>query len=304
MRKIEDKEAESIHGIRTLHEEIGNENRFRLMKKDGTAYIRTEGGAGGWQQSHYHRHLQETYIVQEGWIGYAKLKEGKRQISTYGPGELFTTEPNFIHNLYLPAGAVIHTVKHGASASDDRVVDASTKRFDEMTQCLTEDQIERESETMIDRQPSEVYTEEYRHFDTLIWQLPVWCTAIFAATAVGTSSISQADVFAGTTGLSKHSIVTGFLSLMTLVILFLSHVLYRFRQHQTPLKRYARTRIWSSAQTRLQFIVTIEGSTLLLLTALMIGLPRWPSLVACAALFIFLTVIREYKLRRRVRVAS
>jgi len=203
MRKIEDKEAESIHGIKTLHEEIGNENRFRLMKNDGTAYIRTESGAGGWQQSHYHRHLLETYIVQEGWIAFAKFNEGKRQISTYGPGELFTTEPNFIHNLYLPAGAVIHTVKHGASASDDRVVDVLTERFDEMTQCLTEDQIERESGTMIDGKPNEVYTEDYRHFDTLIWQLPVWCTAIFAATAVGTSSISLAEVFASTKGLVR-----------------------------------------------------------------------------------------------------
>jgi len=299
MREITDQEAATRYGITTHHEDMNNERRFRLTKSDGTAYVRTEAGAGGWQRSHYHRNIRETYIVQEGWMAHARLNEGKREISVYRSGELFTTQPNFVHNVYLPAGAVIHTVKHGAAAGQDRVEDETTERFDEMTRGLTEEQIEREAGMMANGKPDEIYTAEYRHLDTLIWQLPVWCTAIFAATAIGANSIEQANYLTTPSGLTKRTIAVGFLVLMGFIILFLSHVLYRFRKHQAPLKRYSRTPILSSASTRLQVIVTVEGSILLLLAALLTGVPRWLSLPGFGLLVIVLTGLKEYALRRK-----
>ncbi len=53
-------------GVSIEHNQMPNgEFRFRLKHEDGTAYIRTEvTDSGGWQKSHYHRGVRETYIVQ------------------------------------------------------------------------------------------------------------------------------------------------------------------------------------------------------------------------------------------------
>src|ERR1700726_80882 len=61
-------------GISTSHSRMDNgELRYRLVAKDGSSYIRTEASAGGgWQNSHYHKILQETYIVEDKWLAFAE----------------------------------------------------------------------------------------------------------------------------------------------------------------------------------------------------------------------------------------
>lgn len=299
MRDISCEEAAERHGLTTHHQEMDNgEYRFRLRKSDGTVYIRTESGSGGWQQSHYHENVRETYIVQRGWIAFAERIQGERKISIYRAGQQFTTEPHIIHNLYMPANAVIHTVKHGDAAGEDRIHDTeATKQFDEVTLPLTEDQIMSEAE-----ESSETYTAEYRHFDTLIWQLPAWCTAIFLVTAVGTNSIEQAKFLTQATGLERDVVATGFLSLMAIVILALSHALYRFRKHQASFKQVPGTSFWSSASTYLQIIITLEAFALLFLVMLINGLKLYIALAVCLFLLALITIFRECVLRRRRRV--
>ena len=143
MRDISSEDAAKRHGITTCHQEMDNgELRFRLRKSDGSAYVRTESSPlGAWQNSHYHENIRETYIVQKGWIAYAELIEGERVINVYEAGELFTTKPHVIHNVYMPANAVIHTVKYGEASGEDRVESEATREFDQVTQCLNEDQI-------------------------------------------------------------------------------------------------------------------------------------------------------------------
>lgn len=96
------------------------EHRFRLMKGENNStygYILTEMPVetlGEWQNSHFHKGIMETYIVQKGWIGFADLMvDGTACFYAYRPGEMFTSRPGQAHNVYMPAGAVIHTVKHG-----------------------------------------------------------------------------------------------------------------------------------------------------------------------------------------------
>lgn len=148
MRDIGTEEAAASHGVTARHQQMDNgELRFRLVKDDGTAYIRTEAGPlGAWQNSHYHRRTMETYIVQKGWIAYVELRDGRRSVSIRNAGELFTTRPGVIHNVYMPADAVIHTVKHGESTADDRIVDDATRAFDRETHALSERQIQLEAE--------------------------------------------------------------------------------------------------------------------------------------------------------------
>ena len=143
MRQIGCKEAETNHGISTYHQVMDNgEYRFRLLKSDGSAYIRTEASStGAWQSSHFHSSVKETYIVQSGWIVYAEFMNGERRLTLYRAGQLFTAQPGAIHNVYMPADAVVHTVKHGSALTEDRIADEITKRFDEDTQLLLEHQI-------------------------------------------------------------------------------------------------------------------------------------------------------------------
>lgn len=110
--------AEERFGIQALHEEMDNgELRFRLLGSDGNAYIRTVATCGGWQKSHSHRCTYEMYIVETGWMAFATLlSDGiTLKVEIFTRGSLFTTPLNVPHNVYLPSGATIHTVKFGSA---------------------------------------------------------------------------------------------------------------------------------------------------------------------------------------------
>ena len=102
------------HGIMPTN----GEKRFRLIHNGSdTAYIRTETSLGefGWQNSHYHKSLMETYIVQTGWIGYSEFRDNQVALSVFRGGAVFTTVPYVVHNIFMPRASIIHTVKHGIS---------------------------------------------------------------------------------------------------------------------------------------------------------------------------------------------
>ncbi|THB65101.1 MAG: hypothetical protein D6B26_04125 [Spirochaetaceae bacterium] len=140
MAKISDQEAREQFRICTNHEKMNNgELRFRLQSGDGSSYIRTVAGdCGAWQRSHYHEQTKETYIVQEGWMALAEQREGALLGRIYEKGTLVTTKPGIVHNVYLPCGAVIHTVKHGAASQSDW---HESEEFDRMTTKLSEKEI-------------------------------------------------------------------------------------------------------------------------------------------------------------------
>jgi hypothetical protein len=126
-------------GVSAEHTEMpGGELRFRLKYDDGTAYSRTEASAsGGWQKSHHHRSVWETYIVQSGKMALAELVEGKLKLRVFGPKEICTTKPNVAHNVYLYGNSVIHSVKHGDGGESadwhaSPSFDAKTVHLDEL----------------------------------------------------------------------------------------------------------------------------------------------------------------------------
>src|ERR1700739_1987317 len=108
-RQIDVNEARE-HGVWAEHTKMPNgELRFRLKHRDGTAYIRTEASDdSGWQKSHYHRTVRETYIVQRGQIALAELIDSERRIRVFDAGEMFTTEPGVPHNIYMFGNSIIH----------------------------------------------------------------------------------------------------------------------------------------------------------------------------------------------------
>jgi hypothetical protein len=121
MDEIDPEEASSKYGISTAHHLLPNaERRFRLLGRDGSAYIRTEAGdRGGWQESHYHASNYETFIVQHGWVAYAERVDGANRISLFSERAVFTAPPKIIHNIYMSARSVMHTVKYGECVQDD-----------------------------------------------------------------------------------------------------------------------------------------------------------------------------------------
>lgn len=124
MDPIGAEEAALNHNIHARHSRLDTgELRFRLMcGRDGNGYVRTEAAASGWQRSHFHKRTLETYIVERGWMMLAvapSRASGKPHLQYLGPRSLVTTSLHKVHNVYLPKGAVVHTVKHGGRIAED-----------------------------------------------------------------------------------------------------------------------------------------------------------------------------------------
>lgn len=173
--KIAVDEAERLYGVTCPHERMPNgELRFRLASSDGSAYIKTVSTPNsGWQNSHYHKHVYETYIVQSGWMALASLRDGRIVIEKFTQGDVVTTKLDEPHNVYLPANAVIHTVKHGRSEVRDwwpvAELDGRTKNLTE-AEILARCQPPIRPELLDPKFGS--YIDVYNNLDTLIWQVP------------------------------------------------------------------------------------------------------------------------------------
>lgn len=293
MKEITPQQALEKHGISAAHQQMDNgELRFRLKKSDGTAYIRTEAGEhGAWQESHFHNHVNETYIVQSGWIAFAEQNGNDFQITLYRPGECFTTKPNIIHNVYMSANSVIHTVKHGVCDQVDRSTEG-TDVFD--AQCKVLDSEDKILANSTYHHPG--YTAEYRHFDNLIWQAPAWVTAIFAlsASALGSDTFDQ---LSNNIPITKESLTISFLFIVSATLLCLSNVMHRFRVHQQPMKTYSKTPPWKSASTLTQLVINVQGTALLVLAFLMLGVNEICVSIGAALLLALLTTYYERNLK-------
>ena len=136
-----------VLGVEISIEQMDNgENRFWLMK-DGAGYILTEMSKDscGWQNSHYHEGVMETYVVQRGWIASAEFVPEKdaMKMTVHRAGAVFTTHPGHHHNIYMSAEAVIHTVKHGDLSVQQKTGKDwfESKVLDALTKHLSEDEI-------------------------------------------------------------------------------------------------------------------------------------------------------------------
>jgi mannose-6-phosphate isomerase-like protein (cupin superfamily) len=94
----------------------------RLMARDTSALFDPKARGGQWQDAHYHESVQETYIVQRGWIGFADQVDGRLRVRVLQAGDIVTTQPYVRHNVFMSAGAVIHTVtrNRGQSGGQDQ----------------------------------------------------------------------------------------------------------------------------------------------------------------------------------------
>lgn len=142
------------------------------------------------------------------------------------------------------------------------------------------------------------YTDEYRHFDALIWQTPAWCTAIFLVTLIGLNSISSSNIIITATDLTQKELAISFITIMFLFVFSLTHTLYRFRVHQSSFKKHT-TPFWASASTYLQVLVTAQAMSLFVILLMLFSVPKWCSiLIGLMSLFV-VSAYREYFVRIR-----
>lgn len=303
-------EAKEKYGIICRHSRMpNNELRFRLIKDDdGASYIRTESSLeGGWQNSHYHTKVQETYIVQAGWIVYAELLDDKPKFIKYQDGECFTTKPFLIHNIYMPAKSIIHTVKHGDADGEDRIVNEKTKEFTKLTKDISESELKDISsnqymQTIIDKfKVIEDYSEAYRHFDNLIWQVTAWSSGIFAVVIGGTSQLSSNNLLVNMTGIPLEYLILSLYLFFFFFISVLSYALFRFRYHQIRIKNYISQHSFKSPQVWLQLVVNMQAFILFIISVLLWDISNYYLLMAISLLimsFLIVTYLMEKTLRQ------
>lgn len=303
-------EAKEKYGICIKHGRMktNGELRFRMNCKDGSAYIRTQTSPGseGWQNAHYHKFVQETYIVEKGWIGYIQIENGQIRQTKYTASQKFTTVPRVAHNIYMPPDAIIHTVKHGAQSE---TIDGKSDWFSDGPDCqqLTDfiSQEERcvfsgtvDNNTRIEESLNP-YTEAYRHFDNLIWQVPTWASGLFAATVAIVWSFlsSETDINFLKEYMSKENLASVMLFFFGMFTLVLAYTLYRFRWHQVHTKTW-RSHCIFAPQSLLQLVVTSEAAILFFGCALLTRFHVVIMAVTLAFAMCVLTGIWEYRIRR------
>ena len=141
VKEITPSQAEAEDLVTTQHEIMDNlERRFRLRTADGNGYILTRSPEGGWQRSHSHHHLAETYVVEKGWMIFvvASAVEGEPpSVTKVEPGGVITSPVGRIHNVYLSSGSEIHTIKHGGQ-NGERDWEAAPE-FDRVTATIPVD---------------------------------------------------------------------------------------------------------------------------------------------------------------------
>lgn len=291
-------EAEERHGVQARHGLMENgEKRFRLTKpSEGSGYIRTEASStGGWQNAHYHEQVLETYVVQSGWIVACELRDAAHRYVLYNAGEVFTTSPLVVHNIYMPANAVIHTVKHGRTPPGkpvDRVEKAAEpERMTAANKALGEAELLAmvrqqaallaSAKTTPTEQDSSAkpYNDVYRHFDNLIWKTPAWSVAVLTIAFVGASNLKEDGAIAKFLDIPTDQwsyLPSSIFLCMGLFLVLLSYILYRFRWHQAgTLPQKPKSRFLKS-QAVLQLFISLEALALLGVALWGFGLPvQW-----------------------------
>jgi len=325
MRKITPKEAREKYSIVTNHREMqpNGELRFALSHSDGTRYIRTErplNAGGEWQNAHYHRSVYETYIVQCGWIAFAEDIDGVFSLRILKEGAITTIQPLRRHNVYMSAGAIVHTVKHGTGQGEDR---EPAPEFNEKCQAWRSESNIRSfamrSDNALDRtEKKREYSEEYCHFDTLIWQTPGWSTAIFIGMAAVLGRLNINETENTLLGFKPSLLTTGFLFIIFIFLLLVTHTLYRFRTHQIALKTSPSIKWWQSGHLYLQayviflmFVVLFLALAPIAVIALeLIAIIAFEFIAiivtagVCLVAFFGLVIWIEYRLRRKARPAT
>lgn len=115
----------------------------------------------------------------------------------------------------------------------------------------------------------EIYTQDYRHFDSLIWQVPAWASAIFSfAVTASVLALTNSASIERSLPIDASRSVSIFLFSVFVIFLLLINVFLRFRLHQRVVFRPHRREVPSlwfmlSGQSSLLLILFVEAAVIL-----------------------------------------
>ena len=141
---------------------------------------------------------------------------------------------------------------------------------------------------------------DYRHFNGLIWRVPVWSTGLLTATMLGLSSATQ-ETLAKYTGASASTLTISYVLLMFFAMIAFSFILHRVRVHQRAIVKRTgvyNTPIWKSSTFYFNELVCCEAAFPLTTGLLFLGFNWVVASIASLLLAVVLSAIYEISLRR------
>lgn len=132
---------------------MDNGQTRRRVRMGDVAVTITTTEVAGWEESHLHRGLRESYTVIKGRMGFSfeSLEEdGERGVMLLEPGDTVSSNPGAAHNVYLYAGTTIGVFVYGEPVGnpDKKGNDwwPAQDDFDAWSKSLSEADIERLSQ--------------------------------------------------------------------------------------------------------------------------------------------------------------
>jgi len=270
--------------------------RYYLPDRDPLEVIETQMAARASQEAHCHNVIREAMLVLEGTITVEEKVADVTSRVTLNAGDFVVFDrgvPHRMENQLDQPARTLHFKFLGEGK--DRTL-------------FAEDKIVSGTAVASPEVDSENYSQDYRHLDNLIWQVPAWASAIFSL-AVTASALALANsnaiekAFSFAVHVSRS--VAFFLSAVFVVLLLLTNVFLRFRLHQCVARRATSLKVDSlwymgSGQTSLLLVLFVESGLILVFALIAFGLAP----VAANAIVATHFVLAFFYVERSVRKLS
>jgi quercetin dioxygenase-like cupin family protein len=270
------------------------ERRYYLPDRDPLEVIETRMSANASQSAHSHDTIREAMLVLEGTVRVEEVVAGITSSQILNVGDFVVFDRGVLHRMENESNLSARTLHFKfLGEGKDRALFADDKNTIEVARTQT-------------AAGPDIYTQDYRHFDNLIWQVPAWASAIFSfaitASVLVLANGKSIEAFLSLPISAPHS-VSVFLFAIFFVLLLLINVFLRFRLHQRvaprPNRRYVPA-LWYmvSGQTSLLLVLFVEAATIFCFALVTAGVP--PIFADCVAAILFGTVFSyvEWSVRK------
>lgn len=268
--------------------------RYYLPDRDPLEVIETQMGAHASQVAHSHNIVREAMLVLEGTICVEETVADVTSAQTLNAGDFVVFNRGVPHRMENHSDQLARTLhfkflgegKDRALFAEDKVISGTSVAPPAVV--------------------PDIYTQDYRHFDNLIWQVPAWASAIFSL-AITASALVLANAkpieAAFSLTVSAPRSVAFFLFAVFFVLLFLTNVFLRFRLHQRVAPRPNRRNVpalWymGSGQTSLLLVLFVEAGFILCFALIALGLAPVVADAIVAALFVPAFLYVEWSIRK------
>ena len=232
--------------------------RYYLPHRGPLEVIETRMNSNASQEVYSHRVVREAMLVLEGTVSVEERVADQSNHQTLAAGDFVVFDCGVSHRIANKArdqARILHFKFLGEG--NDRTSSIEDKNDTSTGQTLT---------TSV----SDIYTQDYRHFDSLIWQVPAWASALFSFSITGAVLVlaNSARIESLLPSIKASLSVSIFLLSVFVVQLLLLNVFLRFRLHQRVVFRpNARNvpRLWYmlSGQSSLLLVLFIEAAVTL-----------------------------------------